>query len=176
MKTKSPFRFLALLAAVSLISFSCSTDDTLDYPVLPTETLKVGTITDLGPVAGDIRKMEINLGNQGDLINGVTGEKTGNGIELNVSVLTDQDHHLPSGTYSFPVVAGTFPFDIENGDAFVRFLSEEDGSVRFRVVSGVFTVSNDGNEYQINFDFKLDSGDNFTGSVKGALSYEDKHD
>ncbi|HNX78855.1 MAG TPA: hypothetical protein PKJ24_03185 [Prolixibacteraceae bacterium] len=176
MKTKSRIGFLALLAVVSLLTFSCSTDDTLEYPVMATETLKVGTITDLGPVSGDIRKMEINLGNQGNLIDGTTGEMTGNGIELNVSILTDQDHHLPSGTYSFPVVAGTFPFDIENGDAFVRLLNEEQGSVRYRVVSGILTVLNDGNEYVINFDFKLDSGDTFTGSVKGALSYEDVHD
>ena len=176
MKANSPFRLLAVIAVFSLIVSSCSKEELNDSPILISDVQQVGTVTDLGPVSGDIRKMVVNLGNQGELIDQLSGEQTGYGIELNVSILTDEDHHLPSGTYSFPFVSGTFPFDIESGDAFVKFLDEEKGSDRFRVVSGTFTVSSDNNEYQINFDFELASGDSFTGSVKGALSYEDLHD
>ena len=170
-------KLLFLLVSISLVSFSCGSDDDGDGGTAggsgvlvygDTEyQLKSGVIADYGEYFDGVYNFDVSLVDSGIRI--VDGETiptndTFSGVYFELFTSNSQD--LEEGVYTFGngIEAGTY----SSAEVIIETAFDEDYEA-FEINSGTFTVLDDGSSYEFEFEGTTYNGTSFSGYYTGSL-------
>ncbi|NRD24511.1 hypothetical protein HNV10_14730 [Winogradskyella litoriviva] len=173
---------LFLLVTISVMSFSCGSDDdggsdvsgALIYGDTEYE-LKSGIISNYGDYYEDgVYNFDISLLSSEFTISDdevVPDDAIISGVYFELFTETEGD--LEVGTYSFD----SFSFDantFNDGEVYLNVSVDSlEDETSFEVTSGSFTVLDNGSSYEFEFEGTLENGQSFSGYYNGSLYAED---
>ena len=168
-------KLLFLLVSISLVSFSCDSDDdggsasgsgVLVYGDTEYQ-LKSGVIADYGESFDGLYNFDISLVDSG--IRVVDGETiptndTFSGVYFELYTSNSQD--LLEGVYAFGnnTEAGAYTY----AEVIIE-AAYDDEYEAFEINSGTFTVLDDGSSYEFEFEGTVSNGTSFSGYYTGSL-------
>ncbi|WP_179339377.1 hypothetical protein [Winogradskyella ludwigii] len=170
-------KLLVLLVSMSLISFSCGSDDDGDGGSSASSDsvlifgdaeyqLESGTIEDYGEYSDGVYNFDIVLVTSDiSTINGETEAVDDTYTGIYFELFTSNSGDLEEGVYTLGdnIEAGSFVY----ANIFVESSSDEYTS--FDIDSGTFTVLEDGSTYEFEFEGTVSNGTSFSGYYRGSL-------
>lgn len=177
MKTKFSVYLLTAIAAVALLTASCSKeDDDLQSPGNSVSgKTQVGKIIDYGPISGNVRRMTLTLSNQGNVYDENSGILIGKINEIALDIYVDEDGQIPTGSYVFKGPETREINTFSNGSVSLQYVGQNVGSTKFSLTDGTMGVVNNSGLYNLNLTVTLDSGHSINISTSGSLSYKDTY-
>lgn len=175
MKAIMKNRMFGLLAALAFLAASCAQEEESFFPSLSNgpQTGLIGSLLDMGPVSDSSRVMVLTLENYGNLFSVNAVDAVGSGEQIKLTVFTDADGHLPTGTYTFNEGDSSLPYTIKNGEVFAKFNDSLKSNELLLVSGGSVSITFDGNLYFVDFSLTLHSDHFIEGTANGKLAYAD---
>jgi hypothetical protein len=169
--------FLMITSIVAFVS-SCSKDDTVGTQVTPSVTPSkpsvtfIGAITDMGPIATDLRLMQVEINKPGNLYEDVSGDFIASIDKIVMNFYSSSDGIIPSGSYSFSADDVKRPFTFDSGTVAMP-AGLYKASIGNQISDGNVIVSQNGANYTFTFSCFLYTGELFSGTTSGNTSYQD---
>ena len=170
--------FLMIASVLALVS-SCKKDETEGTqikesvnPANPSVTV-IGAITDMGPVATDLRLMQAEIIKPGNLYEDVSGDYLASVDKIVMNFYSSSDGIIPSGTYYFSADDVKKPFTFDSGILAIPVGTYKSGDQGNQISDGYVTVSQNGANYIFIFSCLLNSGELLSGTSNGNASYQD---
>lgn len=162
------------------MSFSCGSDDdgsSSSDNVLTFDgteyQLKAGIIEDYGEYSDGVYNFDISLvSSEITILDDYASVEDDTFSGVYFELFTDNSEDLEPGTYSFGsnVVANSYTY----ADVYID--STVDTYTGYDIVSGTFTVLDDGSTYEFEFEGTVDGGAAFSGYYRGTLEAIDSSD
>ncbi len=180
MKTKNSFRFLPVLVLVTVLVSSCSKDSSDDNFSVSSDLstvgsdYQVGSIIDLGLVTENIHQMLLTLNQSVNAYDINTGDLTGATNSISLLVYTDDDGHIPTGSYYYSDSQDIAPFTF--GMQGISFKPADNGMVldQQTISYGLVDIVHTGDQYSVSVSIALNSGNSINGAATGKMTYSDQ--
>jgi hypothetical protein len=179
MKTILSFRNFLMIASIVALVSSCKKDEMEGTqvnlsanPSTPAATV-IGSITDLGPVATDLRLMMVEINKPGNLYDSGSGDFIASTDKIVMNFYTSSDGLIPDGTYYFSDAGVKQPFTFDSGILSMPVGAYKAGGSGNQISDGYVNVSRHNEDYTFIFSLSLNSGELLSGTSSGNASYQD---
>jgi hypothetical protein len=183
MKNSGFLKTTTLMLGLAITIASCTKENNPVPNPGPVGNDKVlGHIYDYGPPGsglkgeqGELRVMQTSFTNVGEVRDVATNDVRFVGLEVNLTLVVDEDNMIPAGGYVF--YSGDVPqsFTLIAGTSTIADPGESGTQFTYSVTGGSVSVGYNGSDYSFIFDLTLEDGEVLRGSAEGTMTYEDVH-
>lgn len=168
-----------MIASIVAFVSSCKKDEMegtqVNQSVNPSipATAIIGSITDLGLVATDLRLMVVEINKPGNLYDSGSGDFIASTDKIVMNFYTSSDGLIPDGTYYFSDADVKQPFTFDSGILTMPVSAYKASGSGNQISDGYITVSRNNEAYTFIFSLSLNSGELLSGSSSGNSTYQD---
>ncbi len=162
----------ATVLTLAIISSSCIKDTLSPKSSVPVTAATGGGITDLGEISAGVHHYSISLSAVQVAMTNISPDQTESSTAV-IDLYTDTDGIINDGTYHFSDSGNISPFTFKSG---ALYLTPQDNNNynALSVSDGTISVQRNGStSYLITITGVASSGEPFTGTFSGTLSYQD---
>ena len=169
-----------MIASIVVFAASCTKDETSVTPPPATSgnsnnppVAVIGSITDMGAVATNLRLMQVTVNSPGNLYDNASGDFISKVNQIVLNFYSASDGIIPAGTYNFSNSDVKQPFTFDTGILTLQKGTVKSSSIGNNISDGSITVTQNGPDYLFIFSCTLNTGELFTGSSSGGTLYSD---